>query len=111
MPESFGIVEGGSPAGGVVQQSASTGRVTRPDTGIGLLDEQVDQRRVGLDIAGRLDRAAGTSQMGRGLGEPPAGPVARGRSPSPGESPPGTVQGERGCANAGPARTARPSAS
>jgi hypothetical protein len=68
MPESFGIVEGGGPAGGLVQQTASTGRVTRPDTGIGLLDEQVDQRTAGLDMAGSLDRAAGTSQMGGGLG-------------------------------------------
>ena len=97
MPESFGIVEGGSPVGGVVQQTASTGRVTRPDPGVGLLDEQVDQRTAGLVVAGGLDCAAGTGQVSGGLGEPEPGPLDLGRGPSPGESPVGAENAVTSC--------------
>ena len=66
---------GREPGGGRRRADRGTGRVTRSDTGIGLLDEQVDQRPAGLVVAGVLERAAGPGEVGGGLGERRAGPA------------------------------------
>jgi hypothetical protein len=86
-PEPFGVTQRLGPACGLVQQLACLGRIPGPRPGIGLLEEQVDERPAGLSVTGVLDRPAGPGQVPASLGERQSCPLSRGRRAGPADRP------------------------
>jgi hypothetical protein len=104
VPESLRVAECGGPAGGVVEQAACRRRVTSPGPGVGLLDEQVDQRPACVRHAGVLDRAASSGQVAGRLGKSESSPLESGRGSGPADRPFGAVERDGGRAVPGQVR-------